>query len=159
VESKSLGTTGGDDVFSLRMINKAVFSKTALDGQFKSQNWRDETRAYHVALTTRLREIDEYGQSGQRELPDDQGSGYIWRLCSITRFEERDGGVYFETEAMALSREIPASIQWMAGPMIRRMAKGALSAMLEKTRNAVLEATEAESRKARSGAVTLFSGQ
>ena len=96
--------------------------------------------------TTRVQQIEEYGQSGQHMLPSDEGSGLVWRLYSIARFEERDGGVYFEMDAMALSREIPASIQWMAGPMIRRIAKGSLSGMLEKTREAVLNSVEVAHR-------------
>jgi hypothetical protein len=142
VESKSLGETGDDDLFSMRVINKAVLSKIALDADFKSSYFLNGNRAYKTMATTRVQQIEEYGQSGQHMLPSDEGSGLVWRLYSIARFEERDGGVYFEIDAMALSREIPASIQWMAGPMIRRIAKGSLSGMLEKTREAVLNSVE-----------------
>jgi hypothetical protein len=35
-------------------------------------------------------------------------------ISSIARFEQRDAGVYIELEAMALSREIPAALRFVA---------------------------------------------
>jgi len=35
----------------------------------------------------------------RNKLPTDEGHGYIWRLYSLTKFEERDGGVYIEVES------------------------------------------------------------
>ena len=37
-------------------------------------------------------------------------------------YEAVDGGVYVETEAMELSRDIPAARRWMVGPIVRRVA-------------------------------------
>jgi hypothetical protein len=34
--------------------------------------------------------------------------GLIWRLYSVVRLEERDGGGYMDVEVVALSRDIPA---------------------------------------------------
>jgi hypothetical protein len=51
--------------------------------------------------------------------------------------EERDGGVYVEEEVMVLSRDVPASIRWIAGPIIRRVAKEATALSIGKTRAAV----------------------
>jgi hypothetical protein len=142
IESKSLAGRGDDDRFSLRVVNKAVLSKIALDADFESSYFLSGTRGYKTVRATRVQQIEDYGQNGQRTLPADQGSGLIWRLYSIARFEERDGGVYYEIEAMALSRDIPASIEWMMGPMIRRVAKGSLTGMLQKTREAVLDSVQ-----------------
>jgi hypothetical protein len=70
-------------------------------------------------------------------LPEDQGTGLIWRLFGITRFEERDGGVYVEVEAIALSRDVPASVRWLVEPLIRHVAKASLINSLQQTRDAV----------------------
>ena len=70
-------------------------------------------------------------------MPENEGSGLIWRLFGITRFEERDGGVYVELEAIVLSRDIPASLRWLIEPIVRRVAKGSLAISLQQTRDAV----------------------
>jgi hypothetical protein len=81
--------------------------------------------------------VDNYGQPDQRKLSPDEGSGYIWRLYSLSRFEERDGGVYVELEAIALSRDIPGSLHWLVNPIVRRVSKGSLEVSLVKTQQAV----------------------
>jgi hypothetical protein len=65
------------------------------------------------------------------------GSGFIWRLFSISRFEERDGGVYVELEAMALSRCVPAGLWWLVNPVVSRLSQSSLVTFLSQTREAV----------------------
>jgi len=143
VESKRLTAKGDDDRFKLTVASKAVLSKMALDAEFTASFWRDGDRACRTARATHVHEIEDYGQSSQKDLPEGEGSGYLWRFFSISRMEQRDGGVYIETEMIALSRDIPASIQWLVSPFIRRMARGSLSALLQDTRDAVLTSGEA----------------
>jgi hypothetical protein len=135
--SRGLAADGDADAFDLLMVSHGM-AKMAVDGVFTSTFTRTGNRAYRIAQATHLHQIDNYGQRGEHALPDDQGAGYIWRFYSISRMEERDGGVYLETEVIALSRDVPASIEWLVAPMIRRIARNALGAMQEDTRNAVL---------------------
>jgi hypothetical protein len=147
VDSRTLKGTGGDYKFAMMMLNKALFSKLALEGEFQASYVRvDENRWYSIASSSRVQEIDDYGRPGQHELPPNQGSGYIWRLYSLQRFEERDGGVYVELEAIALSRDIPISVRWMANPIVRRISRDSLLVSLQKTEEAVHSSTEVASR-------------
>lgn len=126
------------DQFSLLMRNPAFFSKTALDGEFQSNYCHlNDTRMYTITRTLRLQEIDGYGQSAQHKLPPDRGHGYIWRITTLTRLEEKDGGVYVEERVIALSRDVPAGLRWVAGPIIRREARESAAASIQKTRTAV----------------------
>ena len=70
-------------------------------------------------------------------VPPLQGIGYIWRLYSVARFEERDGGVYVEPEAVALSRDIPVALRWMVDPIVRRVSRNTLLISLQQTKEAV----------------------
>jgi hypothetical protein len=154
IDSKPLSETDTGYEFSMVMLNKAVLSKVALDGTFEESHTRiSERRWYSVAHSITLQEIANYAQAGQRKLPPDTGSGYIWRLHSISRLEERDGGVYVELEAMALSRDVPGSLRWLVNPIVRRVSRGSLLVSLRKTQDAVLSTTEASNdvRKDKSG--------
>jgi hypothetical protein len=138
LDSKPLHKSDHGNRFSMMMLNKALFSKTALDGEFQESYIRlGEKKWYGVVASTRVQQVDNYGQPNQRELSPDEGSGYIWRLYSISRFEERDGGVYVELEAIALSRDIPASLHWLVNPIVRRVSKNSLEVSLLKTQEAV----------------------
>jgi hypothetical protein len=141
IDSKATRQDGTDDQFSMVLMNKAVVMKMALDGDFQSHYVpAGPGRSYSVSQTTRVQEIENYAQPSERRLPADHGSGYIWRLFSITRLEERDGGIYIEVEAMGLSRDVPAALHWAVDPIIRRVSKGSLTTSLRQAQEAVATA-------------------
>lgn len=147
VDSKTLAQTQANDRFSMVWLNKAVFLTTALDSEYDSSYVQvDAKRWYSVACTTRVQQIENYKEAGQRELPPDLGNGYIWRLCSISKFEERDGGVYVELEAMALSRPIPAGLHWVVEPVVARLSRSSLQMSLRQSREAVRTSEAAQNR-------------
>src|SRR5262249_19058471 len=94
-------------------------------------------RGYNVADTTQVQEIENYGHPGEHLLPPGTGNGFIWRLRSMARYEERDGGVYFELEAIALTRDIPTSLRWLVKPVVNRLSINSLTTILRQTRDAV----------------------
>lgn len=139
-ESRVLHQTDTGDAFSLRMLNKAVVAKFALDANFQGTFKRlDENKWYSVIYTTSVREVENYGLADEHEGPANTGRGLIWRLYSISRFEQRDGGVYVELEAVALSRNIPGAFRWIVDPVVRRTSRSSVDVSLQKTEAAVLE--------------------
>jgi hypothetical protein len=138
VESKLIAATDSNDRFSMVLMNKSVVLKTALDSDYlTSFTSVDDHRWYSVSETTRVQEIADYDTPSQHVLPEDHGTGLIWRLHSVTRFEERGGGVYVELEAVALSRDIPGMLRWMIDPIVRRVSQSSLATSLRQTETAV----------------------
>ncbi len=92
-------------------MNRSVLSKTALDCDYETTFVRvDGRRMYSITQAKRIQEIVDYGTAKQHtRFPRAKALGIIWRLYSVSRFEEREDGLQrIETEAMALSRDIPA---------------------------------------------------
>jgi hypothetical protein len=138
IDSISHGADGVKDLFSMRLANKSVVSKTALDVDCEASYFRvDDRRWYHLSNTTHIQEVDHFGTPEQRTLPEGTGAGLIWRLSSIARLEERDGGVYAELEAFALSRDIPVAFRPFITPIVRRVSRDSLATSLHQTRVAV----------------------
>lgn len=143
LDSKVIARSNNEDRFSMLLMNKALFSKTALEGDYESSYFQiDDRRYYSIAHTIRVQEIQSYGGPAAHELTENEGSGLIWRLSSITRFEERDNGVYVELEAMALSRDIPVSLRWLVDPIVRRVSRDSLTTSLRQTGSAVHSSEE-----------------
>jgi hypothetical protein len=137
-DSRLLGTDRACDKYSMRVVNKETVAGTALDMEYETCYFQiNERQWYSVTHTTRVQEIRHYGQPGEQILPLDQGSGYVWRLHSITRFEARDGGTYIEVEAIALSRDIPVALRWVVNPIVRRVSRNSMVVSLQQTRAAV----------------------
>jgi hypothetical protein len=152
IDSKGTAGSGLDDHFSMVLMNRSLISKTALDSDYESSYTRvDDRRWYSISQTTRIREVENYGTENQRVLAEDQGTGLIWRLVSIARFEQRDGGVYFEVEAIVLSRDIPVSLRWLVMPIVRRVSRSSLATSLEETAQAVKSTSSLASRPSADG--------
>ena len=90
-----------------------------------------------MADTTRVEQIENYGHPEVHSLPPGTGNCFIWRLHSIARYEERDGGVYLELEAIALSRDIPPALRGLVKPVVNHLSINSVTATLRQTREAV----------------------
>ncbi len=138
IESRLLAREGGESSFSMRWIKKALFVTTVVDADYKSEYFqRDERSRYGFMWSTRIQEVVNYGEPTETRLPPGTGSGFLWRLFSISRFEERDGGVYVELEGIALSRRVPFSLAWLVNPVISRLSQSSLVTSLTQTREAI----------------------
>jgi len=149
--SKVLACSDADQRFSMVWQHKILFVNAAMDAQYQARDFVDGRRGYNIASTIRVREIQSYGLPGERLLPADEGNGFMWRLHSIARYEERDGGVYLELEAMALTRDIPASLRWLANPVVHRLSIDSLTTTLRQTRDAVMSLSARPERIASCG--------
>ena len=138
VDSKRLSCTATEQRFSMLLQRKVLFVTAAIEGEFRAREVRlDSQHGYYVADAIQLQEVENYGRPGERLLPPGTGHGYMWRLHSIARYEWRDGGVYFELEAIALTRDIPASLRWMVSSTVNHLSINGLMTTLQQTRDAV----------------------
>lgn len=136
--SRSLTCTEGDQEFSMVWQHKALFVHAAIEGRYQAHDVSlDSSKGYNVADSTEMRQIERYGHADEHLLPPDTGSGFIWRMHSIARYEERDGGVYLELEAIALTRDIPGSLSWLVTPVVNHLSINSLTTTLRQTRDAV----------------------
>jgi hypothetical protein len=147
IGSKAIETGECEDRFSMVIMNKSFFAKSALDTDHRSTFIRvNEQHGYSTSETTRVQELADYGAPSQHLLPEDRGTGIIWRLYSFARYEERDGGVYVELEAIALSRDVPAALRWVVDPVVRRVSRSALTTSLQQTADAARASATATNR-------------
>src|SRR6516164_9442682 len=100
------------------------------------------TRAMSKSCSTRIAEVENAGKPDERELPVGNDHGYLWRLYSYWRIEEKDGGVYIQVESIALSRTIPWEIAWLVNPLVRSIPSTVLFRLLDSTRRAVQSRAE-----------------
>ncbi len=139
IDAKQLRSTGLDDTFSMTLMHRALFVTAALRGEYETHYVRvDANHWYSISRSTELQAIQHLYQPSMEVLPPDQGPGYIWRLYSFTKFEQSDGGVYIELEALGLSRDVPLMFRWLVDPIVESLPKDSIHTTLEETRNAVL---------------------
>ncbi len=135
--SKLLERDGDHFKVSFQLYKKSLVT-VAINANFDVDYQHiSPSRVVSRAVSTRLAEVENPGQPSQRELPVDDGHGYLWRLNTYWRFEEEDGGVYVQLESVGLSRGVPAIIAWLVNPLLKSIPRGTLTSLLTATRSAV----------------------
>ena len=93
---------------------------------------------YSKSVSTRIQQVDGAGTPGEHLEPVGNDSGYLWRINSYWRYQQLDNGVIVEWESISLSRDIPFLVAWFVSPLVRNIARQAVTDMLTATRKAVL---------------------
>jgi len=137
--SRLLSHTGDTFRFSLRFVMTKVITVT-VDGEHEARfAAAGPGRARSWIHSLRLAEVADAGTSKEREEPVGKGGGYLWRLNTYWRFEERDGGVYVECESVSLTRDIPFGLGWAVGPFVTSLPRESLEFTLTKTRETLMK--------------------
>lgn len=135
VNSRVLSCSATDAEVAMTWQHSVLFVKAAIQARFHTHYFMvDQQRGYSIGGSAEVFEIADLGSSTERMIAPDRGHGYVWRLHSITRYQQRENGVYLEIEALALTRSIPSSIHWLIAPVVARLSVNSLTTMLRQTR-------------------------
>jgi hypothetical protein len=96
------------------------------------------TRAHSRSSAVKIAQVDNAGKSSEKEKPAGDDDGFLWRMETWWRVEEKDGGVYIQSEVVSLTRDIPAVLSWLIGPYVSSIPKESLAFTMDATRKAVL---------------------
>ena len=97
----------------------------------------DARHGYSISRSTRIDEIDSAKTKYERVLGPDEEHGFLWRLNTYWSYEERDGGLYMQIEAVSLTRSIPRGLGWVIGPYVESIPRESLEFTLRSACNAI----------------------
>jgi hypothetical protein len=110
-----------------------------LDTEHIVTYYRDSPfRAHSRSSATKIAQVEDPGGPLEKEKVPGEDDGYLWRMETWWRVEERDGGVYVQNQVVTLTRDIPTGLAWLIEPFINKIPKETLEFTLEATRKAVL---------------------
>lgn len=92
-----------------------------------------------ASRSTRIVEVADPGEPNEHERSDGVDHGYMWRLCSYWRIEQKDGGVYVENESITLTRSVPVLLAWLINPLTKSIPHDVLLHTLTNTQDAVVK--------------------
>ncbi|HWF13503.1 MAG TPA: hypothetical protein VG272_07190, partial [Candidatus Acidoferrales bacterium] len=128
---------GDESKVYLQFFSKSMVT-VVLDAYFDvTFKMIDKTRYESISHSTRITEISNPDGPDPRERQDGEDHGYLWRLNSYWRLQEKDGGVYLQNESITLTRSIPILLAWIANPLIKSLPRDVLAHMLNDTQIAV----------------------
>jgi hypothetical protein len=138
VERSKIESRDGDHFVVFLRFRRHKIITVVLNTQHDVRYFRDsETRAHSRSSATRIAEVENAGKPNEREKAPGEDGGYLWRMETWWRMEERDGGVYVQSEVVSLTRDIPTGLGWLIGPFVTSIPKETLTFTLDATRRAV----------------------
>ena len=130
----------GDDYSMELMLYKKEVITSVLDTVHEVHYGSvDSTHAWSHSRTTRIQEVENFGEADDRLLPEGHDRGFLWRMNTYWRFEEKDGGTYVESQSISLTRDIPTGLGWIAEPFVTKVPRESLTFTLAATRRAILQ--------------------
>jgi hypothetical protein len=97
----------------------------------------DARHGYSMAHSTRISEIDAPGTSREHALDAEHEHGFLWRQDTYWSYEERDGGLYMQVEAVCLTRDLPRGLGWAVGPFVESVPRESLEFTLSSVSRAL----------------------
>ncbi len=107
----------------------------------------ENIRASSKSYATKIAELENPGTPREREKPQGGDSGFLWRLNSYWRFEQKDGGVVVSCESVSLSRKIPRGFDWLIKGYVESVPKESLANTLTSIREGFHGRTKASESK------------
>lgn len=138
MESKLISHKGGDFKIFLRLLKKKIIT-VVLDTDHDVHYMEvDGKRWFCRSFTTRIAEVEDADTPKEKVLEPDTGYGFLWRLHSYWKFDEKNGGVTIECRAVSLTRDIPMGLGWIIEPIVRNLPQESLIHTLDATRRALV---------------------
>ena len=139
IASRTISHQGNDYKMFLRLYQKK-FTTMIFNTEY-AVHWGkvDPAKMYSDSISTKVVEVKDTNHPDGEELPVGTGHGYLWRLNTYWRFQEKDGGVYMQCEALSLTRDMPTGLGWLLRPLVTSIPKQSLNRALGRTREVVLQ--------------------
>jgi len=147
VRSKILRHEGDDYFVLLRFYKKKIITTVIDTDQEVHYHVVDSTHAYSRSRTTRVQEVENAGKSDEKLEAEGHDHGFMWRMNTYWRFEEKDGGTYVECQAISLTRDIPTGLGWMVGSFVTSVPRESLTFSLTTARAGLLQRAAAQPAK------------
>ena len=136
MESKLVDRRGNEFDIFLRLLKKKIITVVLDTDHHVEYEALSGTRWWCRSRTTRIAEIEDAGKPTEWARSPDMGYGFLWRLSSYWRFEQREEGVWVECRAISLTRDVPKSLAWIIEPIVNKLPRESLASTLEATRRA-----------------------
>ena len=137
VESKLLDSDADTIRGYQRLLKKKVLTAVLNTEHEARYRQISEQRWVGRSHSTKIAEVKNAGEPGEKQLPVGHDSGFLWRLNVYWSIEEAEGGAFVECLTISLSRQIPFGLGWVVKPFVMSLPRESLEGTLEATRLAV----------------------
>ncbi len=147
VGSKLVSRNGNDFKIFYRLRKKKVITVTLNTDHDVRYFPVDSAHCYSRSYSTRIAEVADADSPKEYEKPIGHDNGFLWRIYSYWRFEEKDGGMYVECESISLTRSLPPIIGVIIIKFVTEIPRESLQMTMGSTRSTLLARARAAGTK------------
>ena len=136
--SKLISRDDGHFLTYLRFHKKHILSVTVDTWHEAWYRTISPARVVSRSHVARSQEVEDEGKPDEKLLPEGDDRGFLWRLNTYWKYEEKDGGTYVQCESVTLTRDIPLLLKPIIEPFVTSVPKESLVALLNHTRQFAL---------------------
>jgi hypothetical protein len=141
VEKAKIERRDGNHYVVFLRFRRTKVVTVVLDTEHDVNYFRDSpTRAHSRSSAIRIAEVENPDGPNEKEKTPGEDQGFLWKMETWWRLQEKDGGVYVQNHVVSLTRDLPTGLGWLIEPFITSIPKESLEFTLGATRKAVLKA-------------------
>jgi hypothetical protein len=138
VASSRMLSGGREAATVLMRFRKQTVLTVVLDAEFETRSGLTAAgRGYTISRSRHIWQVDHPGSARERRRSEGEDDGYLWRLNSYWEFVETPAGLLIECDAVSLTRDVPAGLEWLIRPIIQALPRKSLEFTLTATKNAL----------------------
>ncbi|HEY1471431.1 MAG TPA: hypothetical protein VGF61_20500 [Candidatus Acidoferrum sp.] len=139
VEKAKIEKRDGNHYVVFLRFRRTKVVTVVLDTEHDVNYFRDsQTRAHSRSSAIRIAEVENPDSPNEKEKTPGEDQGFLWKMETWWRLQEKDGGVYVQNQVVSLTRDLPTGLGWLIEPFITSIPKESLKFTLNATRKAAL---------------------
>ena len=119
----------------LKLVRSKIVTVTYNTEHLIEYQRHGEGLASSRSIATKIAELENAGTPSEREKPEGNDHGFLWRMNSYWRYQQVDGGVLVECESLTLSRGVPVILAPFVKPIITNVARESMQRTLSSMRD------------------------
>ena len=139
VEKAKIEKRDGNHYVVFLRFRRTKVVTVVLNTEHDVNYFRDSpTRAHSRSSAIRIVEVENPDGPHEKEKKPGEDQGFLWKMETWWRLQEKDGGVYVQNQVVSLTRDVPTGLGWLIEPFITSIPKESLEFTLGATRKAAL---------------------
>jgi len=113
----------------LKLVRSKIVTVTYNTEHLIEYQRHGEGLASSRSIATKVAELEDAGTPSEREKPEGNDHGFLWKMNSYWRYQQVDGGVLVECESLTLSRGVPVIL----APFVKSIITGVARESMQRT--------------------------
>jgi len=131
IDSRLIRKSGNQLESYLRFKKKEILT-VVTDTWYRAEHrYYPGEKAHLISRSTRINEVENFGQKDERLKPEGEDNGFLWRMNTYWSLLETGDGIILECRSVSLSRDIPFGLNLIIKPIVSRMPRKSLEKTLE----------------------------